>query len=282
MPAILGQINKILSHSFVDGPGNRCVIFLQGCNLACLYCHNPYTIHFCNHCGRCVADCPTGALEKRGDVVVWQADLCVEWDHCIQVCPHGSSPRVIRMTPEETWQQIQPYAPFISGVTLTGGEPTLQPVFLQQFLKLIKQVSNLNTCIETNGQTTEAVLGKLIPFLDYAMVDLKVFDPVLHQRLTGADNAQTLNTIRILAEAGTLHMVRTTIVPGFTDTFENAKATARFLAEIDPNIHWRLLRFRPHGVVGLAKDWASPDDALMDRLVALAKAQGLNNVDRSI
>ena len=277
-----GLVNKILPYSFVDGPGNRSVVFLQGCNFQCLYCHNPYTIQICNNCGVCVAKCPTGALSINNGQVEWQQVDCILCDSCIEFCPNWSSPRTQRLSVGETWQIIKDYVPFISGITVSGGEPTQQPKYLYGLLSFIKDQTNLTTCIETNGAILAEVLELLLPVIDYAMIDFKVFDPLIHHKLTEAENVSTLNSIKRLAEAGKLHMVRTVVVPGITDTIQNTQATAKFLADIDPNIHLRLLRFRAHGVKGVASNWESPSDECMDRLVEIGLEEGLKQVDRSI
>ncbi|MBR0385226.1 MAG: 4Fe-4S cluster-binding domain-containing protein [Erysipelotrichaceae bacterium] len=69
---ITAPVNNIIKSSVVDGPGNRCAIFLQGCNMHCWYCHNPETINMCSHCGKCVENCPVQALEYCEGKVVWQ------------------------------------------------------------------------------------------------------------------------------------------------------------------------------------------------------------------
>ena len=82
-------INKIVPSSFVDGPGNRTSIFLQACNLACDYCHNPETQRMCIYCGICVKHCPAGALYvSEEDKVIWKEEICRQCDTCIKVCPH--------------------------------------------------------------------------------------------------------------------------------------------------------------------------------------------------
>ncbi len=279
--SIHGLINRILPQSFVDGPGNRSVVFLRGCNFRCLYCHNPYTINLCTACGKCVDQCPVSALSVIDGEFSWAPEICEDCDQCIIHCPHLSSPKVYHLTPLEAWQQIKVNQPFISGITISGGEPTLQPEFLEEFLKIIQQNSFLDTCIETNGCIERTVLSRLLPYLDRVMVDLKAYEPDLHHRLTGVDNQQTLKNIRFFAEESKLYMVRTTVVPGFTDSETNIARTAEFLSKIDQDIHLRLIKFRPHGVIGEAKGWASPSDAVMKRLVDIAQMAGLRSVDYS-
>ena len=259
-PAVLhrGWVNHILTQSFVDGPGNRAVIFLQGCNLHCLYCHNPYTLNFCNHCGLCVDTCPSGALTLVNGAVTWNPELCTECDTCIQTCPNNSSPRAIGMTTEELWQKIMPSSDFISGVTISGGEPTLQADYIDEFLTIVKKRSSLTTLIETNGHGGPQAYEPFLENLDMAIVDLKAIDPQRHLELTGGELAPTLETIRFLHEKKKLHAVQQVVVPGFTDSEASASASARFLAGIDPQIRLKFLRFRPHGTSGPAEVMAIP------------------------
>lgn len=277
-----GWLNHILHHSFVDGPGNRAVVFLQGCNLHCLYCHNPYTLALCNNCGLCVDTCPSGALTMEDRQVVWDSKLCTECDTCIHTCPSNSSPRAISMTAEEAWGKIQPSSSFLSGVTISGGEPILQMDFVTDFLSIVKKHSPLTTLIETNGYTGPEVYHPLLENLDMAIVDMKAADPRGYRDLTGGELVPTLETIRFLHTVNKLYAVQQVVVPGFTDSEASAAATGSFLAGIDPGIRLKFLRFRPHGTVGPAEGWAPPTDEVMERVVQTAHQAGLTNVERSL
>ncbi|MCE5208758.1 MAG: YjjW family glycine radical enzyme activase [Chloroflexi bacterium] len=275
-------VNRLLTHSLVDGPGNRAVVFMQGCNLRCSFCHNPYTLSLCNHCGACVPACPAGALKRIDGCVEWDESLCRECDTCIQACPNFSTPRTHSYTAGELWYAIQPFAPFLAGVTVSGGEPMLQAEFLMEFFTLVKKESQLSTFIETNGMTGPERIKPLLPLLDGAMVDLKVFDSEKHRRLTGSPNEKVKQTIRDLSAEGKLYAVRQTVIPGVNDDDEGASAMARFLAGINPAIRLRFLRFRAHGTRGEAQGWSSPEDDTLNRLVQAAKNQGLPDVEHSI
>jgi pyruvate formate lyase activating enzyme len=280
--AITGAVNKILKKSFVDGPGNRAVIFLQGCNFRCLYCHNPYTQTHCNHCGICVSSCPYGALSIQDMYVVWDESHCHECDACIHVCPQNSSPHVHEMTTEQIWKVISQVEPFLSGVTASGGEPTQQTDFLVDFFTFIKQKTHLTTLIETNGCVEIELLRSLLPVLDYAMIDLKAWEPVLYKKLTSAEIDRVIPTIRFLAQHSKIYAVRNLVVPGYSDDQESAIFIARLIVGIDPSIPLHFLRFRPIGTRGIAEGWESPSEQIMDRQVEIARSQGLLHVERSL
>ena len=277
-----GIINHILSKSFVDGPGNRAVIFMQGCNFHCLYCHNPFTINFCDACGVCVTVCPTQALKIQNGHVMWDASKCVECDTCIKTCPNFSSPRTKTCTPQELWDEIAPIAPFIAGISVSGGEPSLQIPFLAAFFELVKEKSDLTTLIETNGYAGAQAYLPLLPYLDMVVVDLKVYDPHNHLELTGKALEPVLASIQAFADAGKLYEIHQVIVPGFTEDEAQVQQTAQFLAALNPQPRLRLLRFRPHGTSGAALKWESPSEASMDKLVEIARANGLRHVERSL
>ena len=278
----LGIVNHILKKSFVDGPGNRAVIFMQGCNLRCLYCHNPYTINQCTACGLCVETCPQHALTLGNGKIFWNEDICVECDACIHTCPHSASPRTHTFTPEELWQEVARIGPFITGISVSGGEPSLQAPFLARFFQLVKENSSLTTLIETNGFAGPQAYTEMLPWLDMAMVDLKCSDPEKHIELTGQPLETVLESIRFFAAQGKLQQVQQVIAPAFTDQAADMQRTAGLLAGIDPAIRLRLLRFRPHGASGPAAQWQSPTDERMDVLVETARSNGLTSVERSL
>jgi pyruvate formate lyase activating enzyme len=136
MSSLRGLVADTLEFSAVDGPGNRFVVFLQGCTFDCLACHNPYTINPCVDCGECVDQCPSGALTLTpSGVVSWNPDECLQGDHCHAVCRYASSPKARHLAVADLIERIRPAAPFLSGVTVSGGEATMQPHFLRALFR---------------------------------------------------------------------------------------------------------------------------------------------------
>ena len=157
----LGLLADVVPFSWVDGPGNRYVLFLQGCNFACTACHNPHTIPL-------------------------------------------ATPRARLVTVEHVLEDVRRTHHFLSGVTVSGGEATLQPSYLFDLFAALKsdpQLAHLTTFVDTNGSAPREVWDRLLPVTDGVMVDLKAVDPEVHLRLTGTTNIAALTEfIRLITE----------------------------------------------------------------------------------
>lgn len=252
MSATLGLVTDTIAFSNVDGPGNRFVVFLQGCNFDCIACHNPYTIHVCNNCGDCVAACPSGALDfSLTGAVDWNRDACAGTDACLEVCQWDATPKALRRPVWEIVAEIRKAAPFLSGITASGGEATQQVDFVRDLFAAVKAdpaLAHLTCFVDSNGATGRQTWTSLLPVMDAAMIDLKCFDPEIHCTMTGQPNDQVLDSIRYLASVDRLHEVRLLLVPGVNDDPSLLDRTARWLADLDPTMRVKLIGFRKHGV----------------------------------
>ncbi len=198
-------VSSWLPFSCVDGPGNRLVLFLQGCNFRCPGCHNPHTMGLCDHCGDCVPGCPGGALAMQEGRVSWQAELCTHCDRCLDVCPRHASPKTRQMSVAEVLALLRRYGPLLTGVTVSGGEATTQLPFVIALFTAIKAAPDLArlTCLlDSNGSLGETGWQWLLPVLDGAMIDLKGWHEPVHLALTGRGRERVLASLQLLAQAG--------------------------------------------------------------------------------
>ena len=276
-----GLVASSLRSSLVDGPGNRHVLFLQGCNFDCTACHNPSTIAVCDDCGVCVSECPLDALTLDDGRVVFHLGLCDGCDICIQVCPSNSSPMARETTVEEVVERMRADAAFLSGITVTGGEPTLQLDFLVELFRAVKAdpaLAGLTTLVDTNGTLPPDGWERLAPVLDGAMVDLKAGTDALHRELTGHDPGPVRASIRWLHEHGLLAEVRLLVVEGVTDTLGELDAWAAFVATVSPSAPVRLMQFRHEGTRPAARAWPETSDEALARVRTHLEAAGLTNV----
>ena len=274
----IGVVNKIIPFSSVDGPGNRTAVFLQGCNFNCQYCHNPETIKHCIHCGYCVRHCPTGALYIADGMVNYDHTKCVMCDACFTHCRNGGSARVRNMTADEVMAAVKKQLPFIRGITVSGGECTLQRDFLLELLTKAK-AAGLHTLVDSNGSYLFEAAPELMAVTDGVMLDVKAWDGFEHYRLTGEFNDTVLKNLRWLAEQGKLTEVRTVVVPELFDcvgTFRNGCAVLREASSL--STRYKIICYRPNGVRQQYRHLKSPSVAPLQHLADVAAEYGLKDV----
>lgn len=276
------RINRILPFSCVDGPGNRFVIFFQGCNLSCLNCHNPYTMNHCNDCAICVDNCQDQALSVNDlGKVVWTESLCTHCDKCIDICPHNASPKIYHLSLDDVIDRINHYLPFLNGITVSGGESTLQLPFIHALFQRIKSDETLKhlTClVDSNGTLSQAGWEKLLPYMDGAMIDLKAWDNSVHHQLTGRENTRTIKTIEFLAKHNKLQEIRLLLIPNQTDLENRLEDIILFLSSLKITSTIRLNAFSHHGVKGIASHWPSATQPLVEEFASRLNSMGIEDV----
>ena len=231
-------VNQIIPFSNVDGEGNRCSIFLQGCNINCAYCHNSETINRCSHCGKCVEVCEPKALYFEEGKVVFDQSICIDCHRCIAICPFNASPKAKNYSIEELVTIIGQYKPYIRGVTVSGGEPTLQwPGIVDLFTRL--QGSGLTRYVDTNGFMDLRKLPELVAATDGFMLDVKALDT--QKSLCGSETDHLLDNLSFLLEKGKIIEVRTVIISGLVDVSNVIMEVAVRLSSY-PDIPYRLIR----------------------------------------
>ena len=289
-------VNNIIPVSMVDGPGNRTSIFLQACNIACAYCHNPETQRMCINCGICVPKCPVQALlfsddisvseekdkpydshESKKATVIWDPDKCIKCDTCINICPHFASPRIKWMDAAEVMVEIRKNIPFIRGITVSGGECLLYPEFLTELFTLAKE-DNLTCMIDHNGTVDLSNYPALLEVTDGVMLDIKAWDSDKFYKLTDGNNDLVKKNLVTLAKVNKLEEIRIVCLPDEVDAEDIIKHIPIALDTDKIDNRLKLIRFRQNGVKGRLANTQPPTDEYMEDLRKLAKENGFTNI----
>jgi pyruvate formate lyase activating enzyme len=292
-----GVVTDIQRFSLHDGPGIRTTVFLKGCDLRCAWCHNPETlrpgpeIRFlpdrCLGCGACAAACPNGAQGSEGRRRIFRRDRCVACGRCARACYAGALAAVGRELDaaavlDEVLEDAAFYRNSGGGLTLSGGEPLVQPEFAGELLRRAK-AAGLHTAIETNLAAPWERVEPLLPFVDLVMADLKLMDAAAHRAWTGSPNDQILENARRLARESRPLVVRTPVVPGVNDAPEAIGAIADFARTLPALAAYELLPYHPLGLgkyrsLGLECRFDGarpPDGARLRALAAEAARRGI-------
>lgn len=271
-------INKILPFSNVDGPGNRLAIFFQGCNINCLYCHNPETINKCINCMECLNNCPTKAIKEIQSKIVFDEKLCIECDQCIRICKYSSSPRTKEYDVEELYHIIEGYKPFIRGITVSGGEPTIHSEFITELFKRVKTLG-LTCFVDTNVLFDKFLIKELIAVTDKFMVDIKALDKI--PNLCNSDKGNNLDNLKYLLELDKVYEVRTVILLDYMDIENTLFKTANILRAY-PEVIYKLIRVHTSGLSDKSKEIIKnhvPDEVYMSQLHEMIKNIGVKRTE---
>lgn len=252
-----GRIANIIRFATQDGPGIRTTVFLKGCPLTCVWCHNPETIspapelgyiaRRCIGCGECARVCPQGAHTIADGHHSFDRDLCVACGACAEVCLGDALTLYGRkMSAAEVLATVLEDRTFYEqsggGMTLSGGEPLLQADFCAELLAMARH-EGLHTAVDTCGMVPWEAFEAVLPMTDLFLFDLKQMDGDLHRRYTGSDNAQILANLRRLSEAGAAIEIRIPLVPGINDDERFLRAAGELLRGLEGIRAVRLLPF---------------------------------------
>lgn len=259
--AVTGMVTKVQRMSIHDGPGIRTTLFLKGCNFRCRWCHNPETwrreaqleriAERCIACGACVPVCRTGALRPEEGGIGIDRERCDACGLCAAVCPARAMHLVGReVSADGLMRELRRDVPYFEesggGVTLSGGEPLLQPAFVREVLSRCR-AEGIPTAVETNLSVPSELIEELLPLVGLWMCDLKLADDSRHRRWTGMSNARTVANLRLLGERGVPLIVRTPVVPGVNDTPEAIGAVCALLKDLEGLLYYELLGFHTLG-----------------------------------
>lgn len=225
-----GIIFDIKQFAVFDGPGIRTTVFLKGCPLHCMWCHNPEGLSFepqlmvspngCTHCGSCRKACghPEG---------------CVLCGACVKACPNRlrriCGERISAGTLTQKLLRDKGYLEAEGGgVTFSGGEPAAQPDFL---LECLQRLRGMHRAVETSGYCRPEVFAALLEELDYVIMDIKLAEEARHLYYTGVSNKVILTNLLQLKKSGKPCRIRIPVIPGVNDTQDNYQKTAALLGE---------------------------------------------------
>lgn len=277
---ILAPINKIIECSTVDGPGTRTSIFVQRCNIHCLYCHNPETQNLCCNCGICISSCPNHALSfNKSGKVIYDESRCLNCDTCISICPNKASPKIRYLSAEQVYFQVKKNVPFIRGITVSGGECSLYPEFLVELFKLCRK-ERLTCLLDSNGMIDFSLYPELMNLTDGVMLDIKSWDRAIYQKLTGYDNDIVKKNLSYLDSIDKIEELRIVVLPDFVDYYACIDGIARTIQQENiSKTKLKLNKFRRYGVKGVLKNTSSPNDALMNELRKYAETKGFKKIE---
>lgn len=267
--APLGLIFNIQKFCLHDGPGIRTLVFFKGCPLRCRWCSNPEGMNSrpelavksdkcisLESCGLCASVCPQNSIRKNEDNRVHvQRELCSSCMACVDICPANALERMgSLMSVDEVIKKVKADEMFYSrsggGLTLSGGEPLLQPEFAMALLRRAKE-EGLETAIETTGCVGWEKAHPVFDALDFIFYDIKFFSPELHEHFTGVPNRLVLeNFVRLCATFPDKPItVRTPVIPGINDNVEQLQLIADFIEKNvrSEKVRYELLPFHNFG-----------------------------------
>jgi len=259
-----GVIFDIRKYSIHDGPGIRTTVFFKGCPLRCWWCHNPegqdvepelvYRKSRCIGCDECSKNCQREAISLVAQSISLNREKCVPCNNCCRVCPSDAlSIAGKQMSVKEILEEIEKDRTFYEesrgGVTFSGGEPLMQPDFLNALLKECKERA-IHTAVNTCGFAQYEIIDRIRDKVDLFLYDIKTMDNRKHRKYTGASNEQILKNLKKLAESGSSIVISFPIIPGINDDDKNVTRTAKFISSL-PNI--QQVNLLPYHRAGIEK-----------------------------
>lgn len=303
---VTATIFNIQRYSVHDGSGIRSLIFIKGCPLRCRWCANPES-HFefpqlsyvpakCSGDSKCTRHACIDACPYKAVFIAESGKAAIDWSkcrscgNCVKACLwKAMSIKGEQMTVEDVMELIVRDRDYFDmsggGVTVGGGEPMTQPVFVANLLNACKQ-ENINTAIETSAHVKWDNIKMTLPFVDTVLCDIKHMDPIMHKKYTLQDNSLILENIRkLIEEKGEAVIVRTPVIPGFNDTCESIEAIADYVKacggskmELLPYHRLGNSKYAQIGLRYLLGELEVPDDEKINDLRTIITKAGIKDM----
>lgn len=252
------DIQKGCTH---DGPGLRTTVFLKGCPLHCRWCHNPETQHKgketyyrpdkCIGCFRCVEVCPAGIHSSQDGMHLYDPQGCIRCMACSEACPGGAMEAVSKtMELEDVVNEVLSDRVFYrrrGGLTISGGEPTLQREGLLALLDAVK-AEGIHTCLETCGYFPESLVPALAERVDLFLFDVKDTDNARHLENTGVELSRILYNLQLLDRCGAKTVLRCILIPEVNLLDGHAQSLAELYRSLSHCQYIELLPYHPYGL----------------------------------
>jgi pyruvate formate lyase activating enzyme len=299
-------ILEIQRMSTEDGPGIRTTVFFKGCPLKCTWCHNPESISpypqvqwvesKCIGCKTCFETCPEKALTFTENGVQIDRSICIVCGACVEECPSTAMEMIGKKWELDDLinEVIKDKAYFDKsegGITISGGEPTMQTDFAHLLLKTLRGLG-IHTALDTCGLCPKSSLEKLLPYSSLVLFDLKEINSEKHVTFTGSKIDTILKNLIFTADYINSHIypktlwIRTPLIPDATARKENINGIGKFISSNlgDAVDRWEICAFNnlcKDKYLRLGLDWPFKDKELLEEsfiveLADIAKNSGVN------